>query len=307
VQRVAVRQPTRVCGSGRSPPRFRESTDSPAVVRFAPDANPHGGRPWTSARRTVATTRRQGAGAGRTHAACAGRAGRRRRGRSARVRGRDAPLPVRRQRPYAAATEVSHDVPTPPRVAGISPSRAPREQGEPAPAGRATAAEVPHRRTDVRPARRGLRGDDGLDAALRLRLPRLLPRRRRQQGAGTAARRDQGADARAAAAGRSLGQPAADRRRDDAAARGGPDRAVPLRPRDRTAADADDARRRLPPPARPAGAARPRRSARGQHPRRHDAARPARRPVPLRHQGRAAQPAARRVRRDGARGPRRRR
>jgi hypothetical protein len=43
VQRVAVRQPARACGSGRSPPRLRELTDSPAVVGFAPDGNPRAG------------------------------------------------------------------------------------------------------------------------------------------------------------------------------------------------------------------------------------------------------------------------
>jgi hypothetical protein len=43
VQRVAVRQPARACGSGRSPPRLRKLTDSPAVVRFAPDGNPRAG------------------------------------------------------------------------------------------------------------------------------------------------------------------------------------------------------------------------------------------------------------------------
>jgi hypothetical protein len=43
VQRVAVRQPARACGSGRSPPRFGEPTDLPAVVRFAPAADPRAG------------------------------------------------------------------------------------------------------------------------------------------------------------------------------------------------------------------------------------------------------------------------
>ncbi len=49
MQRVAVREPARACGSGRSPPNSGEPTDSPAVVRFAPAADPRAGSarvPW---------------------------------------------------------------------------------------------------------------------------------------------------------------------------------------------------------------------------------------------------------------------
>ncbi|MFN6195131.1 MAG: hypothetical protein ACK53T_11375 [Planctomycetota bacterium] len=43
VQRVAVCEPKRPCASGSSPPILGESTDSPAVVGFAPAANPRTG------------------------------------------------------------------------------------------------------------------------------------------------------------------------------------------------------------------------------------------------------------------------
>jgi hypothetical protein len=49
VQWAAVRQPARACGSGRSPPILGESTDPPAVVRFAPDGSPRAASarvPW---------------------------------------------------------------------------------------------------------------------------------------------------------------------------------------------------------------------------------------------------------------------
>ncbi|MFN9945380.1 MAG: hypothetical protein ACK56S_00870 [Planctomycetota bacterium] len=41
--RVAVRQPKHACAAGISPRNCRESTDSPAVVGFAPAANPRTG------------------------------------------------------------------------------------------------------------------------------------------------------------------------------------------------------------------------------------------------------------------------
>ena len=42
-QQVAVREPERVCASGRALPSVRESNDPPAVVGFAPAANPRTG------------------------------------------------------------------------------------------------------------------------------------------------------------------------------------------------------------------------------------------------------------------------
>jgi hypothetical protein len=43
VPRVAVGEPKRVCAAWISLPSCRVSIDSPALVRFAPDANPRAG------------------------------------------------------------------------------------------------------------------------------------------------------------------------------------------------------------------------------------------------------------------------